>query len=105
MSVADIIVAVLLVLGCLVSLSCGVGLLRFPDFYTRLHPAGKTDTLGQILILGALIVAAGLSQPQVSLKLALIALFLLITTPTSTHALTRAAHVDRRQPWKVGDPE
>ena len=67
-----------------------LGVLRLPDFYTRLHAAGMTDTLGAELILLALIVQAGFSQ--MSLKLVLVAIFLLITSPTATHAIAYAAH-------------
>ncbi len=67
-----------------------LGVLRLPDFYTRLHAAGMTDTLGAELILLALIVQAGFSQ--MSLKLLLVAFFLLITSPTATHAVAHAAY-------------
>lgn len=67
-----------------------LGVLRLPDFYTRLHAAGMTDTLGAELILLALIVQAGFSQ--MSLKLLLVAFFLLVTSPTATHAVAHAAY-------------
>jgi len=67
-----------------------LGVLRLPDFYTRLHAAGMTDTLGAELILLALIVQSGFSQ--MSLKLLLVAFFLLITSPTATHAVAHAAY-------------
>lgn len=89
--------AILLGLGCFVAFTSALGVLRFPDFFTRMHPAGKTDTLGQTLILAGLAVAGGLSL--VSLKLGLIWLFLVLSTPCSTHAIARAAWVDGKQPW------
>lgn len=67
-----------------------VGVLRLPDFYTRMHAAGMTDTLGAEMIILGLIVQAGLSQT--SLKLALIAFLLFLTSPTATHAVVGAAH-------------
>jgi len=67
-----------------------LGVLRLPDFYTRLHAAGMTDTLGVELILLALIVQSGFSQ--MSLKLLLVAFFLLVTSPTATHAIAHAAY-------------
>lgn len=80
----------------------GLGLLRFPDFYTRLHAAGVTDTLCALLIILGLVLQAGLSQ--ISLKLLLILLFLLFTTPTATHALARAALAGDLKPEAPGEP-
>jgi len=66
----------------------GIGLLRFPDFYSRLHAAGITDTLCAFLIIAGLVIQAGLAL--VSIKLALILIFLFFTAPTASHALARA---------------
>ena len=52
MGLAEITTAVLLVAGCVVALTAGLGALRLPDFFSRLHPAGKGDSLAQLLILG-----------------------------------------------------
>jgi multicomponent Na+:H+ antiporter subunit G len=60
-----------------------------PDFYTRMHAAGITDTLGADLILAGLMVQAGFSL--VTVKLLLVAAFLFFTSPTSTHAIANAA--------------
>lgn len=67
-----------------------IGVLRLPDFYTRLHAAGMTDTLGAELIIIGLMIQSGFSQ--LSLKLLLVAIFLLLTSPTATHAVANAAH-------------
>jgi len=67
-----------------------IGVLRLPDFYTRLHAAGMTDTLGAELILLALIFQA--DNWQMILKLLLVAFFLLVTSPTATHAVAHAAY-------------
>jgi len=74
----------------------GVGVIRLPDFYTRLHAAGITDTLGAGLIILGLLFQAGLTQ--VSIKLLLILIFLWFTSPTATHALARAALADPENP-------
>jgi len=87
---------VLVVLSCLV-LGLGaffvvvgaVGVFRFPDFYSRLHGAGITDTMGAELILLGLILQAGLTL--IAVKLIFIGLFLFITSPTATHAIANAA--------------
>jgi len=67
-----------------------LGVLRLPDFYTRLHAAGMTDTLGAELVLLGLIIQSGFTQ--MSLKLLLVAFFLLLTSPTATHAIANAAY-------------
>lgn len=67
----------------------GIGLIRLPDFFTRLHAVSIPDTLGAGLITAGLMVQAGWSP--VSLKLLLILFFLLFTGPTATHALAKAA--------------
>jgi len=67
----------------------GIGILRFPDLFTRFHAAGVTDTLGAGLILGGLMVHEGFTL--ITFKLHLILIFLLITSPTATHALAKAA--------------
>lgn len=73
-----------------------LGVLRLPDFYTRLHAAGMTDTLGAELIILALIIQAGFSQ--MSLKLMLVGFFLLLTSPTATHAIAHAAYKSGLKP-------
>lgn len=65
------------------------GILRLPDFYTRLHAMGKCDTLGVALLLGALALSEGVSF--VSAKILLIVAFVALANPTATHALGRAA--------------
>lgn len=67
----------------------GLGLLRMPDFYTRTHAAGLTDTLGAFGVLTGLL----LQSPDwiVAVKLLTILVFLWLTSPTSTHALVKAA--------------
>jgi len=81
-------------------LSCvvigGIGILRLPDCYTRLHAAGLTDTLGAGLILLGLMFQAGWNQ--VTLKLLLLLLWLWFTSPIATHALARAARADPANP-------
>jgi multicomponent Na+:H+ antiporter subunit G len=73
-----------------------IGVLRFPDFYTRLHAAGVTDTLGaELMLLGLMLQADSI---QSALKLGLIGVFLFITSPTSTHALANAAFTAGLEP-------
>lgn len=92
----ELVAGILLVAGGLFGLVGGIGLLRFPDFYTRLHAAGITDTLCALLVVLGLVLLAGWSL--LTLKLLLILLFLLFTSPTATHALARAAVADDIEP-------
>lgn len=87
--VLDLLSLLLLSGGVFLGISGAVGVLRFPDFFTRLHAAGVTDTLSAGMILAALMLQAGLSL--ISVKLAFILLFLLYTSPVASHALARAA--------------
>lgn len=85
-----------LLLGAFLILSGGVGVLRFPDFFTRMHAAGVTETLATTLILFGLMLIAGWNI--VSFKLVLILLFIMITSPVASHALAKAALHGKLQP-------
>lgn len=102
MQVSEILTTVFLALGCVVSLTGSFGLLRMPDFYSRLHTAGKTDSLGQLLIFIGLVFVTPDLLTQI--KLVLVALILMIAAPTATHAITKAAHLHHLRPWTKGDP-
>lgn len=66
-----------------------VGVFRMPDFFTRLHAASVIDTMGTMLIVIGLILSSGFNL--VSVKLLLIMIFILITTPAAAHALAKSA--------------
>ena len=74
-----------------------IGLIRLPDFYSRAHATGKSDTLGIILLLVGLIIYEGLTIT--SIKMVFIIIFVGLTNPTATNALTRAAYRFRLRPW------
>jgi len=88
-SIIEISSALSLLIGSFLCLSGGVGVLRFPDFYTRMHAVGVTDTLGAGMILVGLI----LLRPEslVLIKLIMILLMTLFINPTASHALAKAA--------------
>jgi multicomponent Na+:H+ antiporter subunit G len=86
---ADIASWVLIVGGSALALIGAVGIIRLPDVFARMHAGGMIDTMGAGMILAGLAVQSGFSM--VTVKLLLIIAFLLYTTPTSTHALARAA--------------
>ena len=74
----------------------GIGLIRMPDFYTRMHAASVTETLGAGLILLGLMMQAGFSL--VAAKLLMMGLLIFFTSPAATHALAKAALVRGLQP-------
>ncbi len=80
----------LLVLGSVFCVIGALGLLRMPDFYTRTHPATIIDTLGAGLILVGLALHSGASL--VTVKLVIVLVFILISSPTAAHALVKAAY-------------
>jgi multicomponent Na+:H+ antiporter subunit G len=101
MDVRAIISGVFIAIGCFFVVVAAVGVVRFPDFYSRMHPAGKCDTLGQAMVLLGLVVHEGFSF--VSVKLLLIIVFISIANPTATHAIARAAYTAGVKPWQKGE--
>jgi multicomponent Na+:H+ antiporter subunit G len=95
----DYLVYIFLAIGVFFNLLAGVGLLRFPDVYTRLHAGTKCTTFGSIFICGS-VMLLGLrtwilgdtngSTLLIHTAIALVAI--LLTNPTGAHALARAAH-------------
>lgn len=87
--------------GGLLGIIGGIGMHRFPDMFTRLHAAGTTDTLCAALFLLGLALQAGLTLASV--KLFVVFVFLLFTSPAATHALANAALLGGLKPRL--DPE
>lgn len=99
---ASVVVAwAMMSLGFLFILAAVIGVLRLPDFYTRLHAQGKCDTLGVALMLGGLAVHEGLTLTSV--KILAIVFFIALANPTATHALGRAALLSGLKPWTKKD--
>ena len=97
----------LLMAGSLFVITGGIGRVRMPDFYTRLHPAGLVDTMGAVLIVAGLALQA--ETWQVPVKLVLVLVFVFFTGPTATHAVAHAAIAEGLEPWTkdplTKDPE
>jgi len=83
-------------------LAGGVGLVRLPDLYTRMHAAGLVDTMGMVLVFAGLMLQAGLAHATI--KLFVIAFFTFFTSPTTTHALAKAARHGGVEPRLPGEP-
>lgn len=105
----NILATVLIATGIFV-LACGViGILRLPDFYTRMHAAGKTDSLGAVLMTVGFALYNGqslvLADLLVSLKILFIAVFIFIASPTATHAVMQTAIALGVKPWSKKEEE
>lgn len=94
----SVISALMILSGTIFMILGVIGLLRFPDFYTRMHAVGKCDTMGQFLILLGCAVYDGLSF--ISLKLILISFFYLFSMPAATHAIVKAAFYTGEKVWR-----
>lgn len=103
------ILAVIFILGGTFFLTTStIGLLRFPDFYCRMHATGKGDTLGALLTLIGLALYNlqhdfSLATILVSIKLIFIAMFIFLANPTATHAITKAGLDCDVEPWTRGE--
>ncbi len=85
-----------LVAGGAFSIVGAIGLIRMPDFFTRMHAASVTDTLGAGLLIIGLVLQAGFTLTAV--KLLLLGLLIFFTSPAATHALIKAAFARGMQP-------
>ena len=94
--VAEVLSWVFIVAGSVFVLIGGIGLIRLPDFYTRIHAAGITDTMGAWLLLIGLMFTAGWTL--ITVKLLMLLFFLAVTSPLSSHALAKAAFIRGLEP-------
>lgn len=97
MEIRTIIASFIIILGAFFMLVGSLGLIRLPDFYSRAHAQGKVDTLAIMLVILGLIVYEGFTLNSV--KLVFIIIFVGLTNPTATNALTRAAYRFGLRPW------
>jgi len=96
MNIIDLVSWACLMSGGILGIIAGIGLNRFPDFYTRMHAAGTIDTLVAALILIGLGFQAGLSLTL--FKLLFIFVFIFFTSPTASHSLANAAVLGQLKP-------
>lgn len=118
--IVDVLAGVLLVAGGLFCVTGALGLLRFPDLYTRLHAVGVGDTLGAFLVLGGLFVITaggehgfvtaalhgeGLAGMEhgliVGFKLISALFFMWVSGTTACHALAKSAYLSGLKPWQA----
>jgi len=75
-----------------------LGIIRFPDIYTRLQTSSKCDAAGAVALLVGLMVREGLDS--LSLRILLILVFLLLTNPVASHAIAHSAAIRGIKPWR-----
>lgn len=97
MSAREAAAGALMLLGLFFTMAACLGVLRLPDFYTRLHAQSKCDALGAALMLGGAALLEGFTL--VGLKAVLIVVFISLTSPLAAHALGRAALRSGLKPW------
>lgn len=99
----NILVIIFLLCGLLFFAGGSIGILRLPDFYSRLHPAGKLDTTGLLMTMIALALYTvqdwSVGSLLTGLKIILIVVFVFITSPTATHAIVDAGVRAGLGPW------
>lgn len=99
----NIIVIFFICFGFLFFLGGGIGIIRMPDFYSRLHPAGKLDTLAMMsMVIGLALYNLhefSLATVLVSLKMMLIVFFVFLSSPTATHSIVDAGMRAGLAPW------
>ncbi len=98
--IADGLTWAAFIIGAVFMVAGGVGVIRLPDTYTRMHAAGLTDTMGAGLVLLGLMLQGGFSF--VTAKLIIILIFLWFTSPTSTYALANAMLISGPKPLLFG---
>ncbi len=103
----DIIVIILLISGLIFFTGGSIGILRFPDFYTRLHPAGKLDTAGLVLTMSSMALYTlhefSIASLLTAFKIILIVAFVFFTSPTATHAIIDAGVRAGLGHWTKGE--
>lgn len=105
----DALTVALLVAGFFFFVAAAIGIIRFPDFYCRMHAAGKGDTLSTVLMLSGLAIYnlehfSG-EALLVSAKIVFIAVFIFMASPTATHAIIDAGYESGAAPWSKDKKE
>jgi len=104
MVIINILIIAFLACGLIIFTGGAVGLIRFPDCYSRLHPAGKLDTMGLLFSMGALALYTAthpfsMASLLTGLKIIFTVTFVFLTSPTATHAIVDAGFRAGLGPW------
>ena len=99
-----IIISIILICGLIFFAGGSIGIIRFPDFYSRLHPAGKLDTGGLVITMLAIVLYTiqpfSLEAVITTVKIILIVVFVFITSPTAIHSIVDAGIRSGLKPWE-----
>lgn len=99
----NIVETIFLLSGLFFFTGGSIGIIRFPDFYSRLHPAGKLDTMGLPMVMAGMALYVlnpfSIDNIFICLKIILIVVFVFITSPTATHAIIDAGVRAGLRPW------
>ena len=95
--IQETIAALLMGLGLIFLVGSMIGMLRLPDFYSRVHASGNSETLGTMLVFLGLAVYNGVSIT--SAKLLIILMFIFVGNPIGSHILTKAAYKTGHPVW------
>lgn len=95
------IVTILVLFGVFFSIVAGIGILRLPDMYSRLHAASKSSTLGVSLVLLAVFIYFWYFENQFEITLILALVFIYIIAPTGAHMLARSAFHSDVEPYQL----
>ena len=98
-AITNLISTIFILAGLFFVLVGTIGLLRFPDFYTRMHATGKCDTLGEGLMLIGLMVYQGFDL--ISVKMLFLVIFIFVANPVATHAIARRAYKVGLEAWRL----
>ena len=98
MMIREVITAILLILGFIFLVFSALGVMRLPDFYTRLHSSGIGETLGIVLIGLGLIIYEGFNILSAKILLIMVSIFLV--NPVGTHLIGKAAMESGHRPWE-----
>lgn len=97
----EIISALFMIAGAVFFLASAIGMLRLPDFYSRIHASGNSETLGCMLSFIGLIIYEGLTLT--SLKMAMIFIIVFLANPIGSHILSKAAYKSGHKVWTLKD--
>lgn len=92
----SLVAELLILFGCVFILTAGIGMLRFPDFYARLHASSKLVTLGGIGVFGGAAIA--FAPLGVTQRVVLTAVFFFLTAPLSSYMIARAGYLRGLKP-------
>lgn len=95
------VVTILVLFGVFFSIVAGIGILRLPDMYSRLHAASKSSTLGVSLVLLAVFIYFWYFENQFEITLILALVFIYIIAPTGAHMLARSASHSDVEPYQL----